>query len=167
MTFDEFTRERLPALLRFAKVICVNRGAAEDVVQDVLLRVHARWDDVEPLDHPDAYVRRMIVNEYLSWRRKWARMIPTADVPDRATADPTDQLNDRAQLAAEIARLPSRQRVVVVMRFYGGLTDSEIAADLGCTQGTVRSHLSRALATLRVQLDVPTEVDEADERLAH
>lgn len=168
MTFDEFTRLRLPGLARFAAMICVDRGLAEDVVQEVLLRVHGRWAEIDRLAHPDAYVRRMIVNEYLSWKRKWARVVPTEIVPeDGVGADPFDQLGDRAQLAAEIARLPRRQRVVVVLRFYGGLTDAEIAADLGCSQGTVRSHMSRALATLRVQLDVPSEVEESDERLTH
>ncbi len=161
MTFDEFTRQRLPGLARFAAMICVDRGLAEDVVQEVLLRVHRRWAEIDRLAHPDAYVRRMIVNEYLSWKRKWARVVPTEIVPENEIgADPFDQLGDRAQLAAEMVRLPRRQRVVVVLRFYGGLSDAEIAADLGCSQGTVRSHMSRALATLRVQLDVPSEVDE-------
>ena len=168
MTFDEFTRLRLPGLARFAAMICVDRGLAEDVVQEVLLRVHGRWAEIDRLAHPDAYVRRMIVNEYLSWKRKWARVVPTETVPeDEVGADPFDQLSDRAQLAAEIVRLPRRQRVVVVLRFYGGLSDAEIAADLGCSQGTVRSHMSRALATLRVQLDVPSEVGDSDERLTH
>lgn len=168
MTFDEFTEANLPSLARFAAMICADRGLAEDVVQEVLLRVHGRWTEIDRLAHPEAYVRRMIVNEYLSWRRKWARVVPTAVVPeDGLVADPTDQLGDRAQLATEIARLPRRQRVVVVLRYYGGLTDAEIAADLGCSPGTVRSHLSRALAGLRIQLATPDEIGENDERLAH
>lgn len=168
MTFDEFTTARLPALALFAAMICVDRWLAEDVVQEVLVRVHGRWAEIDRLAHPDAYVRRMIVNEYLSWRRKWARVVPTETMPEVAVGgEPIDQLSDRAQLAAEIVRLPRRQRVVVVLRFYGGLSDTEIASDLGCGEGTVRSHLSRALATLRVQLDVPSEVDESDERFAH
>lgn len=168
MAFDEFARAQLPALVRFAKVLCIDRGTAEDVLQEVLLRAHARWDEIAVLDQPDAYVRRMIVNEYLSWRRKWARVIPHATMPDvPGESDPAGQVADRAELAAEIARLPRRQRAVLAMRYYGGMSDAEIAADLGCSQGTVRSHMSRALASLRVQISNPAGVGEADERLAH
>ncbi len=168
MTFDEFTRTHLPALLRFAKVLCVDRGTAEDVLQEVLLRVYARWDAVAELDQPETYVRRMIVNEYLSWRRKWSRVTPSAAIRDEpGEPDRAAQLVDRAQLVAEIAKLPRRQRAVVVMRYFGGISDAEIAADLGCSQGTVRSHLSRALAALRVQIKDPEEVGEAGERLAN
>jgi RNA polymerase sigma-70 factor (sigma-E family) len=168
MTFDEFARTQLPALLRFAKALCVDRGTAEDVLQEVLLRASARWDEIGQLDRPDAYVRRMIVNEYLSWRRKWARLIPHSTVPgEPQEPDPARRVADRTQLIGEIGRLPRRQRAVVVMRYYGGLSDAEIAADLGCSQGTVRSHLSRALASLRVQISHEEEVGEADERLAN
>lgn len=57
MTFDEFTRVRLPALLRFAKAVCAVRGTAEDVVQEVLLRACSRWEDIARLDQPETYVR--------------------------------------------------------------------------------------------------------------
>src|SRR4051812_4312187 len=168
MTFDEFARTDLPGLLRFAKVLCVDRGTAEDVLQEVLLRAHARWSEIGELDLPAAYVRRMIVNEYLSWRRKWSRIIPSASVGADLTApDIASELADRAALVAEIATLPPRQRAAVVLRNYAGLTDSEIAADLGCSHGTARSHLSRGLATLRVQLRATEDAGEVNERLAN
>lgn len=171
MTFDEFARTRLLALLRFAKVLCVDRGTAEEVLQEVLLRAYARWDTIAALDVPETYVRRMIVNEYLSWRRKWSRIAPVpmltmvADGPD--ASDPVGRIAQRDELVAEIARLPRRQRAVVVLRYYGGLSDTEIAADLGCTAGTVRSHLSRALAAMRVRITTVEEIDDGGERLAH
>jgi RNA polymerase sigma-70 factor (sigma-E family) len=170
MTFDEFARTRLPALVHFAKALCVDRGTAEDVLQEVLLRAHARWDVIGSVGAPEIYVRRMIVNEYLSWRRKWARVVPHASLAgELATVDPASQLADRAELVSEIARLPRRQRAVVVMRYFGGLSDAEIAADLGCGQTTVRSHMSRALASLRVQIAEhdSEQVGEIDERFAH
>jgi RNA polymerase sigma-70 factor (sigma-E family) len=163
MTFEEFTRSELPGLLRFAKVLSVDAGTAEDVVQEVLVRAHRRWDSIAAMAQPTAYVRRMIVNEYLSWRRKWSRTTPQPSLPDTATPDPADEHADRAALVAEIAQLPRRQRTVIVMRYFGGMTDAEIAADLGCSEPTVRSHASRALATLRIQI----KVGEIDERLAH
>lgn len=168
MTFDEFVRTELPALLRFAKVLCVDRGTAEDVVQDVLLKAHARWADIAPLDQPAAYVRRMIVNEYLSWRRKWARLVPIGSVvPEGAVPDTAGHVADRAALVAEIGKLPPRQRAAVVMRYFADMTDSEIAADLGCSAGTVRSHLSHALAALRIQIGSSAEAGDIDEHLAN
>ena len=164
MTFDEFAAGELPALLRFAKVLCVDRGTAEDVLQEVLLRAHQRWDRIGVLDDPPSYVRKMIVNEYLSWRRKWSRIVPTAQLPELATDDPARGVADRAQLADAVARLPRRQRAAVVLRYSAGLPDVEIAATLGCSHGTVRSHLSRALRALRVDL---VEMERDDDRSAH
>ena len=76
MTFEEFAATRLDAVVRFATVLTNDRGLAEDVVQEVLIRAHQRWAQIESLDQPEAYVRRMIVNEFYSWRRKWARIVP-------------------------------------------------------------------------------------------
>jgi RNA polymerase sigma-70 factor (sigma-E family) len=169
VTFDEFVCLRLPSLLRVAKALCVDHGTAEDVVQEVLLRVYERWDAIAVLDQPDAYVRRMIVNEYLSWRRKWARITTARDlvVDVAAVADPEKTATDRVQLAGEIARLPARQRVVLVLRYVAGLSDTEIADELGCSAGTVRSHASRALATLRIRIDRVEGMESHGDRLAH
>ena len=163
MTFDEFVDQRLPALLRFAKVLCADRGLAEDVAQEVLLRAHRQWEHIATVGQPEAYVRRMIVNEFLSWRRKWARVTPFAQVPDtRHVPDPAELHADREMLARELGKLPRRQRAVLVLRYYGGLRDEEIAVELGCSAGTVRSHASRALAALRIELTVdPVRAKEA------
>lgn len=154
MTFDEWARARLPALVRFAVALTQDRGLAEDVVQEVLSRAYGRWSRIAGLDQPEAYLRRMVVNEYLSWRRRWARVTPNADLTVIAEAgteaDHAETHADRAALAAELARLPKRQRTVLVLRYYEHLTDAQIADVLGCPQGTVRSLASRALRTLRV-----------------
>jgi hypothetical protein len=68
MTFEEFAAARLGAVVRFAAVLAGERALAEDIVQEVLIRADARWDQIGRLDRPEAYVRKMIVNEYLSWR---------------------------------------------------------------------------------------------------
>ena len=152
VTFEEFARAELPSLTRFAAALCGDRGVAEDVLQEVLLRAHSRWDTIGSADSPAAYVRRMVVNEFLSWRRKWARIVPRAEIPSVPQSDPTVRTVDRLTLEPQIARLPRRQQAVLALRFYGGMTDSEIAGHLGCSAGTVRGYLSRALATLRVDL---------------
>jgi len=154
MTFDEFTSARLPALLRFAAVLTGERGLAEDVVQEVLLRVHLQWHRIGALDSPEHYVRRMITNEYLSWRRRWARIVPQAEPRGRQDSAPDHAVAhaERDAFRAELDKLPRRQRAVLVLRYYAGMSDTEIAEVLGCGSGTVRGYASRALATLRVTL---------------
>ncbi|MBV9593497.1 MAG: SigE family RNA polymerase sigma factor [Actinobacteria bacterium] len=152
MTFEQFAVTRLDAVLRFAAVLTSDRGLAEDVVQDVLVRTHRHWDRIGSLEHPEAYVRRMIVNEFTSWRRKWARIVPSADAAlDVAEPDPTAGITDRRALLAEISKLPRRQRAVLALRYYEGLSDAEIAETLGCAETTVRGYVFRALKTLRVE----------------
>jgi RNA polymerase sigma-70 factor (sigma-E family) len=155
MRFEEFTSTRLPAVLRFAAVLTADRALAEDVVQEVLIRTSKRWDRIGEFDYPELYVRKMVVNEYLSWRRRSWRMLPggsAAEVDARVSPDHAVAHAEREALLAELARLPRRQRAVLVLRYYEGLSDPEIADVLGCTAGTVRGYASRALATLRVDL---------------
>lgn len=155
MTFEEYAAFRLPAVLRFAAVLTGDRAQAEDVVQEVLIRVHGRWGKISRLDHPDRYVRRMVVNEFISARRRSWRLVPSGqaqDVDNRVTADHASDHAERAALLAELGKLPARQRAVLVLRYYEGLSDAEIADVLGCEPGTVRGYISRALAALRVEL---------------
>jgi RNA polymerase sigma-70 factor (sigma-E family) len=155
MTFEEFAAARLPAVLRFAAVLTGDRGLAEDVVQEVLARAIARWQAIARLDRPEAYVRKMIVNEYLSWRRRsWRLVLAGAgtDVAGRPAPDPAAGYVERDAIFAELAKLPLRQRAVLVLRYYEGLSDVEIAEVLGCRPATVRGYACRALAALRVEL---------------
>ena len=155
MTFEEFAAARLPAVLRFAAVLTGDRGLAEDVVQEVLIRANGRWESIAGLDRPEAYVRKMIVNEYLSWRRRSWRLVPSGagtEVDGRLSPDPAAGYAEREALLAELDRLPARQRAVLVLRYYEGLSDAEIADALGCATGTVRGYASRALAMLRVEM---------------
>ena len=102
---------------------------------------------------PDAYVRRMLVNEFLSWRRKWARVLPFVKVGEFRSDGSTDHAQtvvDRDALVREIGRLPERQRVVVTLRYLLDLSDADIADSLGCRESTFRVHAARALAPLRV-----------------
>jgi RNA polymerase sigma-70 factor (sigma-E family) len=159
MRFEEFAATRLPAVLRFAGVLTADRALAEDVVQEVLIRASKRWDQLDQLDHPELYVRKMIVNEYLSWRRRSWRLLlrgSADEVDHRVTPDHAGQHAERDALLGELSKLPRRQRTVLVLRYYQGLSDPEIAGVLGCTPGTVRGYASRALAALRVELSPKT-----------
>lgn len=155
MTLEEFTATRLPAVLKFAAVLTGDRSLAEDVVQEVLIRASTRWPAIVCLDRPEAYLRKMILNEYLSWRRRSGRLVLSGtghDLRDTATADPAADYAERDALLAELAKLPRRQRAVLVLRYYEGFSDPEIAEALGCRPGTVRGYACRALAALRIEL---------------
>ena len=162
VTFEQYARRRLPAMLATARAICADDGVAEDLVQDVLIKLHAHWESISVMDAPDAYVRRMLVNDYLSWRRKWARLLPFADVAwhireaDSAKDDVTSVHADRDVLLAEVRRLPPRQRAVIGLRYFADLGDGEIADLLGCRPSTVRVHVARALKALRVTYPQPS-----------
>src|SRR3954451_17994661 len=119
MTFEEYARQRLPVLLRTARAISGDRHLAEDLVQDVLVKLHESWPRVSAMASTDAYVRRMLVNEFLSFRRKWGRLVPvgeTAEPPPRGPDHATDHA-DRDELLAEVNALPPRQRVVIALRY--------------------------------------------------
>jgi RNA polymerase sigma-70 factor (sigma-E family) len=154
MTFEEFAATRLPVVLRFAAVLAGDRATAEDIAQEVLVRAHTRWDKIGSLDQPELYVRKMILNEFLSWRRRSWRLIPTSDPVTTAgsTLDLADQYAERAALLAEIRKLPRQHRAVLVLRYYEDRSDAEISGLLGCRPATVRAYISRALAALRVEM---------------
>lgn len=160
---DEVVRAQLPGLLRYATVLTGDGQTAADLVQEVLLRAHQRWTRIGMMGRPDLYLRRMVTNEHLSWRRTWyVRTVrATADEVLAAHTDTHDGHQGAADQDAvwlHVAVLPPRQRTVLVLRYYEGLTDPEIASVLGTSAATVRSHASRALATLRdTDLSTPPE----------
>jgi RNA polymerase sigma-70 factor (sigma-E family) len=153
MEFAEYVARQRPALMRFATVLSCQTWLAEDLVSDVLGRAFERWDRISTMAEPNAYVRRMVVNEYLSWRRRLARTAPRADVePVQAYGDGADERAERDAMIRRLAGLPRKQRAAVVLRYYAQLPDAEIADQLGCRVSTVRSQIHRALATLRIDL---------------
>ena len=154
MQFEEFVATRQRDLLRFSTTLTNDQALGEDLVQDILIRAHARWDRITELDQPYTYVRRMLVNEFISWRRKWARIVPRADLTgmqdEPGDVDHAARHANRDAMQRDIARLPRRQRAVIVLRYYEQLSDDEIAKVLGCTPSTIRGYAMRALQALRI-----------------
>lgn len=161
MTFDDFVEERLDPLLRYATVLCYDPHLAKDIVQEVLLRAQQQWPKISAkVDSPAAYVKRMVTNEFLSWRRRAsAREVGTSlrvlDELGSPEADQTRLYDEREAMTAKLATLPRRQRAALVLRYYEGCDDATIAAELDCRPGTVRSLISRGLATLRIRSHSP------------
>ncbi|MEO6703392.1 MAG: SigE family RNA polymerase sigma factor [Jatrophihabitantaceae bacterium] len=156
-SFDDFVRREQAGLVRYAALLAGSRAQGEDLVQDVLVRVYQRWDRLSAGPYPSAlaYVRRAVTNEHVSWRRRWStrqvRYLPTEHLPV-ATAPAPDEPDER--LWQGLQRLPGQQRAAVVLRYYEGLADAEIAEVLGCRPASVRSHLSRGLAALRGAVEI-------------
>jgi RNA polymerase sigma-70 factor (sigma-E family) len=151
-SFERFAQAELEGLLRYAVMLTGERELARDLVQDVLLKAYTDWDRVGRVERPRAYVRTMITRAFLSWRRRWSsRTIVLSDVeqPDGIASDHARAHAERDDLWQRLTRLPDRQRAAIVLRYYEQLSDTEIAGVLHCTVGTVRSHVSRGLATLR------------------
>jgi RNA polymerase sigma-70 factor (sigma-E family) len=166
VTFEEYARSELPALLRTATAISGDPHLAEEIVQDVLVKIARHWATIEGTENRRAYVRRMIVNELVSWRRKWARLIPTDRLPEpEPERDIAERTVDRDLLRSELGRLPMRQQAVLALRYFEGLDDAAIADALSCAPATVRSLASRGLQRLRVQVTVPPGQPRAKEDL--
>jgi RNA polymerase sigma-70 factor (sigma-E family) len=152
--FDDFVTTRGPSLLRFAYLLTGDAHQAEDIVQEALARAHLRWGQIDSYDVPEAYVRKVVLRQYLSWRRRRSSSeIPVAAVPDRPDrAGAAERIADRQELSALIAGLPKMQRAVIVLRYFEDRDDEDIAQLLGCAPATVRSHAARGLNRLRAAM---------------
>lgn len=156
MEFGDYVARARRPLLRFAVVLTDDPELAQDVVHDVLLKAHQQWRRVSRADDPHAYVRRMLVNEVTSWRRKWSRIEARPDRHlDRAVPDHATEVERRDALLRRVAQLPMKQRAALVLRFFEDLPDAQIADALGCSESTVRVHIHRALAALRMDAANP------------
>jgi RNA polymerase sigma-70 factor (sigma-E family) len=154
--FEDVVAAEANGLIRYATALCGDPEQARDIVQEVLARAFVRWERIGATDRPVAYLMRMVTNQFLSWRRRWATrsIVLVDDAELTRTADPArhhdDVLSDRDELERRLARLPRRQQAALVLRYYEGLDYSEVAAVLGCAVGTARSACSRGLAALRL-----------------
>ncbi len=142
--FEAYVRENYPALRRLALLLCGDWATADDLVQTALIRCERRWHlVVEP--HP--YVRRAVVNAAGTWRVRRRLEAPLSALTDLAAADRGS--DDRLLVLSALRSLPLGQRQVLVLRYFEGLCETEIAELLGISVGTVKSRAARALTALR------------------
>jgi RNA polymerase sigma-70 factor (sigma-E family) len=160
--FREFVVARTPALLGMAYALTGDRGLAEDLLQTALLKTYNHWRTVRTSEHPDAYVRRVMANQRISWWRR--RRVAESDlpVPDRAGPDRRSGIEERDELWRALRQLPPRTRTVVVLRYWEDLSEAEVAGILGCTVGSVKSQSSRGLHRLRAVLAADRAVDDRE-----
>ena len=147
-------------LLRTAWLLTGNWASAEDLVQTALAaKAWPRWSRLGTEGDNGAgghaYVRRVLLTTSHDWRaRRWHLEEPNADLPEHGVNEQA-ALDTRLVLLAAVRALPPRQRAVVVLRFFGDVTEAETAAVLGCTVGTVKSQTSKALSRLRGHPGLP------------
>jgi len=157
--FRAFVVSRQASLLRTAWLLTGDWQAAEDLVQVALAKVWPHWNRVLRDGDPESYVRRTVVTTFLTARRRrWhgERPGPLPDSP--AEGDPQEAVDLRDGLRRVLPLLGPRQRAVVVLRFAEDLSETQVAAELGCSVGTVKSQTSKALATLRAALHAMPEL---------
>jgi RNA polymerase sigma-70 factor (sigma-E family) len=162
VSFEEFVQGCSPRLFRTALLLAgQDRAAAEDLLQLALERAYRHWARVCRSGDPERYVRRILANASNDRWRQAARRPERplrpgeADPPAR---DQSDAVVERDFLMRALATLPPRQRTVLVLRYFNDLSEAEIADALGCSVGTVKSHVSRGLARLRDVAEPDTEL---------
>jgi RNA polymerase sigma-70 factor (sigma-E family) len=151
LDFASYVAARRPALLRGARAVAGDPHTAEDLLQASLLRVLVRWHTLRDPGAADAYVRRTITRQHVSWHRQpWRRAARPAEwLPEDATPASDPAVADTGDVWALVMTLPAVQRATIVLRYYEQLSVAETAAVLGCSTGTVKSNTSRGLAALR------------------
>lgn len=157
--FREFVRVETPALMRAAYLLTGDAHHAEDLVQSTLAGVALRWRTVG--ENPRAYTRKALYHQAVSlWRWRGRRPESLLAVLPEVIADSADH-ERRLVVRAALGKLTPRQRAVLVLRYFEDLSESDTAAVLGCSVGTVKSQTRHALSRLRVlapELVVFTEV---------
>jgi RNA polymerase sigma-70 factor (sigma-E family) len=156
-TLAELASDRGAALKRHAFLLCGDDPAAEDLVQEALVRAFGR-----PLRAPrpggaEAYVRTIMVNLFIDGARRrsrWNRAAPLLTTAEAATPDLADNVVARDAMLQELRALSPRQRACVVLRYYGDLPVAEIAKTLGVGEGSVKRYLSEAMTQIRSRGDV-------------
>jgi RNA polymerase sigma-70 factor (sigma-E family) len=153
-SFSSYVQARQPVLLRTARSLTSNACDAEDLLQTALAKTYVAWERIEDHRALDGYVRRALVNTRTSqWRKRKVDEFATDEIPE---PDPLPGADDPAERQAlhdamwrAIAKLPTRQRAMVVLRYYEDLSEVQTAEVLGVSVGTVKSAVSRALGKLR------------------
>ncbi|MER5631620.1 SigE family RNA polymerase sigma factor [Streptomyces nitrosporeus] len=149
--FTAYVQERRASLYATAYHLTGDRFEAEDLLQSALFSTYRAWDRITDKAAVGGYLRRTMTNLHISaWRRRKLNEYPTEELPE--TVGDTDAMRGtelRAVLWQALARLPEPQRTMLVLRYYEGRTDPEIASILGISVGTVKSSIWRSLRRLR------------------
>lgn len=151
--FEWVFRSTYPAVLRTTYLVLHDRGLAEQVTQDAFLRLYERWRGVPPVEHPEAWVRRVAVRAAVRAAQRDRLRHASAPEDDRPS---WDRLPD-VDLARAVASLAPQQRAVVALHYLDDLSVEDVAHHLGVSTSTVKQHLSRARTRLAALLSETVE----------
>lgn len=153
-TFETYVGSAWPALYRSAYLLTGNHADAEDIAQQTLEKAYQSWSRAVASAIPEAYLRRMLTNTFLSGRRAKRHRLEL--LTDSWTGRELPQVRpgpeDHLVLWPHLKSLPPRQRAVIVLRYFEDLSEAQIAEALGCSRGNVKSTAHRALKALRAAL---------------
>lgn len=154
--FRDFARDQALLLRRCAYLLCGDWHLAEDLVQTALVKLYGAWPRIKDTDRPFNYARTTLTRCWLDERRRpWRRAEErSGELPEVVDFDVDPALAHhrtamRGHLLSALADLPPRQRAVLVLRYFSGMSVTEAAEALGCSEGTVKSQTFKALAALR------------------
>ncbi|MFT3889217.1 MAG: SigE family RNA polymerase sigma factor [Arachnia sp.] len=154
--FSRFVTAHAAGLRRTAYLLTGSVPAAEDLLQDALVKVWLAWGRVE-VSTATAYTRRTMAHLATDrWRRRRYATVPAdhlETLPDSSAARRLDASDDRLFIVRQLANLSPRERAIVVLRYYDDLAEADVAAAVGCSVGTVKSTCSRALSRLRTRAE--------------
>jgi RNA polymerase sigma-70 factor (ECF subfamily) len=156
-SFEAFFDEHYESVFRGLSVAFREPLLAEEATQEAFTRAYARWERVSGMERPAGWV--YVVALRVARRRRRYLFGDPSIRPASAERDLAVEVVDRVTMQAAIERLPNRQRVALVLRYYGGLPLGEIATAMGCALGTVKSTLHAAHLRLHVELDEIPEVE--------
>ena len=149
-------RRNFTALVRLATLVVRDTATAEEVVQDAFINMHRGWHRLRDEDNALAYLRQAVVNRARSVLRHRViveRNAPKA-LPDLPSAeDGAISMFERSAVVAALRDLPGRQREALILRYYADLSEAEIAAAMGISKGSVKSHTARGMTALRAALE--------------
>lgn len=160
--FEAFFRAEYPRLVTLLLAVTGSRTVAEDLAQEALIRAHGRWDQIVRYDKPGAWVRRVALNlaiNHRSRRRNEGRALARLDRqrPNEPYAYADDHRVETDDFWALVRRLPARQAAAIALHHLEDRSVVEVAAALGCSEGTAKTHLHRGRAALAALLQIPEE----------
>jgi RNA polymerase sigma-70 factor (sigma-E family) len=160
---EAFLRALHPRLVGGLTLHCGEAALAEELAQETLARVWARWPEVREHPAPQAWAWRVALNLTSSWfRRKAAERRATARAGPPPSDTPSPDVADKVAVREAVAALPSRQRAVLVLRYFEDMSVADTAEAMGCAPGTVKSLTHQAIAGLRQRLDITIDLTEEE-----
>lgn len=155
-SFSEFVLARQGRLRRAAYLMCGDVDLAEDLVQEALIALAEKWESV---DHPDAFVRKVIYRQRVSRWRRTRQEVLVDRLPDRGVGDGAQERARDAEIHAALRALPPRQRAALVLRYFEDMTEAQAADVMGVATGTIKSLSHQGMAKLRADLEARRAVE--------